>query len=94
MTRISYTVAKGALDTFTKVAASELAPRIRVHAVALGVILPPADAEDGYAERIAADTPLGRIGGVAVVGQAVLHFIRNDFLTGEILRVDGGAHLR
>ena len=92
--RFSYTIAKGAIDTFTKVAASELAPRIRVNAVALGVILPPADAEEGYAERLAAETPLQRVGGVGVVAEAVLHFIRNDFLTGEIQRLNGGAHLR
>ncbi len=92
--RFSYTIAKGAIDTFTRVAASELAPRIRVNAVALGVILPPADAEEGYAERLAAETPLQRVGGVEVVAEAVLHFIRNDFLTGEIQRLNGGAHLR
>lgn len=91
--RFSYTVAKGAIDTFTRVAASELAPRIRVNAVALGVVLPPADAEEGYAERLAAGTPLQRVGGVEVVAEAVLHFIRNDFITGEIQRLDGGAHL-
>lgn len=92
--RFSYTIAKGALDTFTKVAASELAPRIRVNAVALGVVLPPADAEEGYAERLASETPLEKVGGVEVVAEAVLHFIRNDFITGEIQRLDGGAHLR
>jgi NAD(P)-dependent dehydrogenase (short-subunit alcohol dehydrogenase family) len=92
--RFSYTIAKGAIDTFTRVAASELAPGIRVNAVALGVILPPADAEEGYAERLAAETPLQKVGGVEVVAEAVLHFIRNDFLTGEIQRLNGGAHLR
>ena len=91
--RFSYTVAKGAVDTFTRVAAGELAPRIRVNAVALGVVLPPADAEEGHAERLAAETPLQRVGGVEVVAEAVLHFIRNDFITGEIQRLDGGAHL-
>lgn len=92
--RFSYTIAKGAIDTFTRVAASELSPRIRVNAVALGVILPPADAEAGYAERLAAETPLQRIGGAQVVADAVLHFICNDFITGEIQRINGGAHLR
>ncbi|MDH3606314.1 MAG: SDR family oxidoreductase [Acidimicrobiia bacterium] len=92
--RFSYTIAKGGIDTFTKAAASELAPRIRVNAVALGVILPPADAEEGYAERLASQTPLERVGGVEVVAEAVLHFIRNDFITGEIQRLNGGAHLR
>lgn len=92
--KFSYTISKGALDTFTKVAASELAPNIRVNAVALGVILPPADAPDGYAERLASQTPLQRVGGVEVVAQAVLALISNDFITGEIVRIDGGAHLR
>ena len=92
--RFSYTISKGGVDTFTRVAASELAPRIRVNAVALGVILPPPGAEEGYAERLASQTPLERVGGVEVVAEAVLHLIRNDFITGEILRVDGGAHLR
>jgi len=92
--RFSYTIAKGGIDTFTSVAASELAPRIRVNAVALGVILPPADADEGYAERLASQTPLERVGGVEVVAEAVLHFIRNDFITGEIQRLNGGAHLR
>ncbi|MBT8217820.1 MAG: SDR family oxidoreductase [Acidimicrobiia bacterium] len=91
--RFSYTVAKGALDTFTRVAASELAPRIRVNAVALGVVLPPAGAEEGHAENLAAQTPLQRVGGVEPVAEAVLHFVRNDFITGEIQRLDGGAHL-
>ena len=65
-----------------------------MNAVALGVVLPPADAEEGYAERLAKQTPLERVGGVEVVAQAVLHFVRNDFITGEIQRLDGGAHLR
>ncbi|NNL98730.1 MAG: short-chain dehydrogenase, partial [Acidimicrobiia bacterium] len=42
----------------------------------------------------ASQTPLEKIGGVETVAQAVLHFIRNDFITGEIQRLDGGAHLR
>lgn len=92
--RFSYTLSKGGVDTFTRVAASELAPRIRVNALALGVILPPPGAEDGYAERLAARTPLEKVGGVEVVAQAALHLISNDFITGEIVRVDGGAHLR
>lgn len=91
--RFSYTVAKGALDTMTRVAAAELAPRIRVNAVALGVILPPADADDAYADELAAQLPLQRVGGAEVVGEAVVALCRNDFITGEIVRLDGGGHL-
>lgn len=92
--KFSYTISKGALDTFTKVAAAELAPNIRVNAVALGVILPPAGAPDGYAEKRASQIPLERTGGVEVVAKAVVALIENDFITGEIVRLDGGAHLR
>jgi glucose 1-dehydrogenase len=91
---LSYMLAKGGLDTFTRAAALELAPRIRVNAVALGVILPPADETDAYAVNLAATLPLARVGGVEVVADTVVFLCRNDFITGEIVRVDGGAHLR
>jgi NAD(P)-dependent dehydrogenase (short-subunit alcohol dehydrogenase family) len=89
----SYIVAKGALDSFTRAAAVALAPRIRVNAVALGIILPPAGEDESYAERLAAQIPLARVGGTDPVVAAVRHLVENDFVTGEILRVDGGGHL-
>lgn len=89
----SYIVAKGGIDTFTKAAALQLAPRIRVNAVALGVILPPPQEDDDYAQRLAAQLPLERAGGTAPVVAAVLGLLENDFVTGEIVRVDGGGHL-
>jgi pteridine reductase len=90
----SYTIAKGALDTFTLAAADALAPRIRVNAVALGAILPPPGKDGAYLERLARDIPLERVGGTDPVVEAVLSLLRNEFITGEVLRVDGGAHLR
>lgn len=90
---LSYMLAKGGIDTLTRAAAVALAPRIRVNAVALGVILPPPGEGDDYAERMAADLPLKRVGGAQVVADTVLFLARNDFLTGEIIRLDGGAHL-
>jgi glucose 1-dehydrogenase len=89
----SYVVAKGAVDTFTRAAATALAPRIRVNAVALGVILPPPGEDDEYLAALAESLPLARPGGTAPVVAAVLHLLQNDFVTGEILRVDGGGHL-
>jgi NAD(P)-dependent dehydrogenase (short-subunit alcohol dehydrogenase family) len=89
----SYVVAKGGIDTFTKTAALQLAPRIRVNAVALGVILPPPGEDDDYVQRLAAQLPLERTGGTAPVVAAVLSLLENDFVTGEIVRVDGGGHL-
>ena len=89
----SYVVAKGGLDTFTRAAAVALAPQIRVNAVALGVILPPPGEDAAYVEGLAADLPLQRVGGTDPVVAAALHLIENDFVTGEIIRVDGGGHL-
>lgn len=90
----SYTVSKGGLDTFTRAAAEALAPRIRVNAVALGAILPPPDKGSDYLKALAREIPAGRPGGTGPVVAAVLALLRNPFITGEILRVDGGAHLR
>jgi NAD(P)-dependent dehydrogenase (short-subunit alcohol dehydrogenase family) len=92
-THFSYIVAKGGLDAMTRAAAVGLAPRIRVNAVALGIILAPPGRDESYAERLADRIPLGRPGGTTPVAAAVRHLVENDFVTGEILRVDGGGHL-
>jgi glucose 1-dehydrogenase len=89
----SYVVAKGGLDTFTRAAALALAPRIRVNAVALGVILPPPGENEEYVQRLATKVPMRRPGGTEPVVSATLALVENDFVTGEIIRVDGGGHL-
>lgn len=90
---LSYLLAKGGVDTLTKATALALAPRIRVNAVALGVILPPPGEGEAYVEALATDLPLRRVGGADVVAETVVFLARNDFITGEIIRLDGGAHL-
>jgi NAD(P)-dependent dehydrogenase (short-subunit alcohol dehydrogenase family) len=89
----SYIVAKGGLDTFTRAAALALAPRIRVNAVALGIVLPPPGQGEDYVERLASKVPMRKPGGTEPVAQAVLALLENDFITGEIVRLDGGGHL-
>ena len=89
----SYMIAKGGIDTFTRAAALALAPKIRVNAVALGVILPPSGEDDSYAAQLASQLPLGRVGGTDPVAEAVVALVQNDFITGEIVRIDGGSHL-
>ncbi len=90
---LSYILAKGGIDTLTRATALALAPTIRVNAVALGVILPPADEDDDYAANLASGLPLQRVGGTQVVADTVAFLCTNDFVTGEIIRLDGGAHL-
>jgi len=90
----SYTVAKGGIDTFTAAAAVALAPDIQINGIALGAILPPAGKDSAYLKELAQEIPLQRVGGTEPVAQAVLFLLRNHFITGEIVRLDGGAHLR
>jgi glucose 1-dehydrogenase len=90
----SYTVAKGGIDAFTVAAAEALAPDIRVNGIALGAILPPAGKDSAYLKELAQEIPLQRVGGTDPVAAAVLFLLRNHFITGEIIRLDGGAHLR
>lgn len=89
----SYTIAKGALDTLTRAAALSLAPDIRVNAIALGAMLPPPGKDETYLQHLAQALPLQRAGGAAVIADTLLYLLRNDFITGEIIRLDGGAHL-
>lgn len=90
---LSYMLAKGGVDTLTRAAALALAPRIRVNAVALGVVLPPPGEDADYVNALAAELPLERVGGAGVVADTVAFLVSNDFVTGEIIRLDGGAHL-
>ena len=91
----SYVLAKGGVDALTRASALALAPAVRVNAVALGNILPPVDADelDDRLNSLAVDVPLQRMGGAEAVSEAVLFLVKNDFMTGEIIRLDGGAHL-
>lgn len=91
---LAYTVSKAGLLTLTRFAARELAPRIQVNALALGAVLPPAGADAAHLEAVTRSTPAGRPATLAEVCDALLFLLRNDFITGETLFVDGGAHLQ
>ncbi len=89
-----YRLTKGGLWQMTEMLALELAPRISVNAVALGAILPPPGKDSGYLEKIAKErVPLKRHGSAEDVGEGVLYLLRQDFLTGTVLSMDGGEFL-
>ena len=81
---------KGGLNAVTKALAIEYARRgVRVNAVALGVIKTPMHSPESY-EAMAKFHPMGRMGEVQDVVDAVLFLEQAGFVTGDILHVDGG----
>jgi pteridine reductase len=87
-----YTVSKAALAALTYSLAAALAPDITVNGLALGAILPPSDGTD--TSGILKETPSGRWAEMDEVGQALLFLLAGpDYITGEILHLDGGRHL-
>lgn len=92
-----YCMAKAALVMATRALALELAPEVRVNAVAPGAILWP-EAEGGKDEAakaaMLARTPLGRTGSAEEIAEAVRWLLREArYTTGQVLRVDGGRLL-
>jgi pteridine reductase len=90
---IPYTLTKAGVITMTKSLALALAPNIRVNAIAPGAILPPPGENEEYLVRLAERIPLKRHGGPEEVAQALLYLLKAEFVTGQILFVDGGEHV-
>lgn len=85
-------ITKGGLDAATRSLAIEYADQgIRVNAVAPGIIKTPMHAPETHAS-MAGLHPLGRLGEVREIVEAVLYLESAGFVTGETLHVDGGAH--
>jgi 3-oxoacyl-[acyl-carrier protein] reductase/pteridine reductase len=83
-------VGKAGLMALTRQLALELAPTVRVNAVAPGRVLPPPGYSEAQIERTARRTLLNRWGVADDVAQAVMYLIQADFVTGEVIVVDGG----
>jgi pteridine reductase len=91
---VSYALSKRALFSLTRMLALELAPAIRVNAVAPGMILAPEGAGGEELERLAARAPLARWGAPEDVANAVVFLLRNDYITGQVIYADGGAFIK
>lgn len=95
----AYCAAKAGLSMLTQVAALELAPQgIRVNAVAPGFVHTPlteaAALIPGIVEEYVENTPLGRAGTPEDIADAVLFLCKAPWLTGEVLDINGGAHMK
>ena len=90
----AYTLTKKALHEFTRMAAKELGPSIRVNGVSPGLILPSADLSSEDFEKMGDRVPLKTTGNPESVVSAIHFLIDNTFITGECIFVDGGEHLK
>lgn len=90
-----HSISKAGVIMLTQVLARILAPEVTVNAIAPGAVLVPEDYDDEERERLVRSTPLRRLGSPSDAVSALLYLLEGgDFVTGEVLVVDGGRRLR
>jgi pteridine reductase len=92
-THVGYILSKHVLAAMTRMMALEFAPNIIVNAVAPGLILPPPGKDESYLQGLIETVPLQRHGGPQDIADAIAFLIRSNFITGQVIYVDGGRHL-
>jgi pteridine reductase len=91
----AHSISKAGVVMLTKVLALRLAPEVTVSAIAPGAVLVPDDYDAEERDRLARATPLRRLGSPSDVISALLYLLEGgDFVTGEVLVVDGGRLIR
>jgi len=88
-----YTLSKKALKELTLMSAKEFAPNIRVNGIAPGLFLPKDDESEEYFKKTISNIPLKRIGSVDDLTETISFILKNDYLTGQIIYLDGGQNL-
>jgi len=87
---LPYLASKGALRQVMRTLALELAPDVRVNAVAPGTVLPPDDMSEEATEALVSKAPLRRVGAASDIAEAVAYLASAPYVTGQQLLVDGG----
>lgn len=90
---VAYILSKQMLSVLTRMTALEFAPHITVNGIAPALILPPAGKNKRYLKQMAASAPLLRHGDPQDISDAVIYLLKSDFVTGQIINVDGGLNL-
>jgi pteridine reductase len=91
---LAHSVSKAAVEGLVRALAVELAPEVTVNAVAPGTVLPPEGTTVEEVERLARRVPAKRIGSAEDVAATVVFLCAGpDFLTGQVIRVDGGRSI-
>lgn len=89
----SYTVSKAALESLTKLLARAFAPTIRVNAIAPGLVMPSDVVTPEEWERLVQRLPLKRAATLDEITYALQFLIKNEYITGQTIVVDGGYSL-
>ena len=89
----SYTVSKAAIESLTKVLARAFAPSIRVNAIAPGLVLPSEAVTPEEWERLVKRLPLQRPAQPEEITSALEFLVKNEYITGQTIVVDGGYSL-
>jgi pteridine reductase len=89
----SYTVSKAALDSLTRILARALAPEIRVNAIAPGFVLQSDIVSAEEWERLIKRVPLKRPARTEEIASALEFLLKNEYITGQTIVVDGGYSL-
>jgi len=91
----AHSLSKAGMVMLTRVLARDLAPHVRVNAIAPGAVLVPDDYDERERRRLADTTPLRRLGEPRDAVEALLFLVEDaSFMTGQVLVVDGGRVLR
>ncbi len=88
---VHHGASKAALWNITRTGSAALAPKIRVNAVLPGAVLKPPDYSDERWDALIPSIPLQKLGSAEDVCQAVEYLVNADFVTGQMIVVDGGA---
>lgn len=91
---LSYAICKVGLEVLTQKLAADLAPSIRVNGIAPGYTLPGAKQSNERHQAAYRNSPLGRGGSIEDCAAALRFLVAAPSVTGEVIRVDGGLHLR
>ncbi len=89
----SYTVSKAGLESLTKLLARSLAPAIRVNAIAPGLVLPSDVVTPEKWNKLIEKLPLKRAATLDEITSSLEFLIKNEYITGQTIVVDGGYSL-
>ncbi len=89
----AYTISKAGLEALTRLQARSFAPQVRVNAIAPGLVMPSASTPPDEWERLVSRLPIRRPARPDEITRALEFLLDNEYITGQILRIDGGYSL-